>query len=733
MRYIRLVVCLVVIFLTSLVIAQQQSSTAIIPHLIRLGGVLKDANNHPLGGTVGVTFSLYREQEGGSPLWMEAQNVRADASGHYTILLGATKPEGLPLELFTSGEARWLAVKADREPERERVLLVAVPYALKAADAEMLGGRPASAFQLAPSVSESTPATFGASTSASPTTNQNTRAGANATSLASVTGAGTTNFVPLWTSATNIGNSGIFQSTTRNIGIGNTNPAAKLDISGGAFIRGVLKLPSIGIATASAGAKSNPIDLVASSFNGSVVKAIDQTFRLQAESVANNTASPSGKLNLLFASGTLAPAETGVSFSSSGNVRALTGTFASSNSSQILSLTQNGTGAALVAFSAVNNGIVGQTTGAGRQNGVLGIGGSGSTFSIGVQGQSQSSNGSGVVGVSTGSTGIGVSGRTTGASGIGVSASATSTSGVTQGLFARVFSPSGVAGVFDNAGGGKILSLRNNGTEKLSVDGNGNLKAANVINGVTAGSGLAGGGTNGVVGLSLATNCASGQLLRWNGSAWACSNAGLGTVTTVNTDIGLIGGPITTSGTLRVDPGVVPFLNNENVFTAPQSFTPGATFGDGNGQVTIIPSSGVQITACEGCIGLTIIGSQHGGGGANIAGKVSAGSVFATTLLSGLKTTGGSNPTFDASLGNTQRITLTSNVASSALTNSNANQQLIFIICQDSVGGHTFAFPSNFRSVGTVSKGPNTCSVQSFIVDIDNTTVYAVAPMQAGQ
>ena len=34
-----------------------------------------DANGKPLTGIVGVTFYLYRDQQDGSPLWMETQNV----------------------------------------------------------------------------------------------------------------------------------------------------------------------------------------------------------------------------------------------------------------------------------------------------------------------------------------------------------------------------------------------------------------------------------------------------------------------------------------------------------------------------------------------------------------------------------------------------------------------------------------------------------------------------------
>ena len=76
-----------------------------------------------------------------------------DADGHYSVLMGATQNEGMPLDLFTSGEPRWLGVQFNRagEAEQPRVLLVSVPYALKSADADTLGGKPASAYLLAAS------------------------------------------------------------------------------------------------------------------------------------------------------------------------------------------------------------------------------------------------------------------------------------------------------------------------------------------------------------------------------------------------------------------------------------------------------------------------------------------------------------------------------------------------------------------------------------------------------
>jgi hypothetical protein len=108
---------------------------------------------------IGATFAIYSEQEGGTPLWTEDQNVELDANGNYTALLGATKNGGVPPELFAGGEARWLQVKfyAPGEVDLPRVLLVSVPYALKAGDADTLGGKPASAYLLAGSSTSAQP------------------------------------------------------------------------------------------------------------------------------------------------------------------------------------------------------------------------------------------------------------------------------------------------------------------------------------------------------------------------------------------------------------------------------------------------------------------------------------------------------------------------------------------------------------------------------------------------
>ena len=91
------------------------SPGAAVPRLVWFSGVLKDRLGQPLTGVQGVTFALYKEQQDTAALWLETQNVTADEQGRFTALFGATQPEGLPLDLFTSRQAQWLG-SAGRRP-----------------------------------------------------------------------------------------------------------------------------------------------------------------------------------------------------------------------------------------------------------------------------------------------------------------------------------------------------------------------------------------------------------------------------------------------------------------------------------------------------------------------------------------------------------------------------------------------------------------------------------------
>jgi hypothetical protein len=294
--------------------AQVTRSTpgAVVPRLVNFSGKSADQQGKPITGVVGVTFAIYKDQDGGSALWLESQNVQADAKGNYAAQLGATKPDGLPLDLFTSGEARWLGVTVNGGQEQPRILLLSVPYALKAADAETLGGLPPSAFVLA-----APPITTNASANSISSTSSSSAPPPNS----AITGLGSASFLPLWDTTRDIVSSALFQSgsgSSVKVGIATTAPASTLDVQGSTTVRGNLSLPATGTATSTAGKHSQTVTLTASSFNSGTNAAVAENFRWQAEPSGNNTTNPSGTLNLLFGTGSSNPAETGLKIGSTG-------------------------------------------------------------------------------------------------------------------------------------------------------------------------------------------------------------------------------------------------------------------------------------------------------------------------------------------------------------------------------------------------------------------------------
>jgi trimeric autotransporter adhesin len=392
------------------------SATAMVPRLVNFSGKATDQGK-PVAGMVGITFSIYSAQENGAPLWIETQNVQPDAKGNYTVQLGAATSEGLPLSLFSSGEARWLGVRVNSGEEQPRILLLSVPYALKAADAQTLGGLPASAFALAsPNVSTgaaSTPPSAPAQGSAPP-----------------VGGGGLQNYIPIWADNNDdLGNSILYQTgsgSSAKIGVNITKPLFTLDVNGQELVRGLFEMATTNYANKTKGFNSNPLNLESSAFNSSTDTYTLNHFQWQAEPTGNDTTTPGATLNLLYGTDPNQPAETGLNIANSGQI-----TFAKGQ-------TFPGTGT-----------ITGITT--------------------------------------------------------------------------------------------------------------------------ASGSGLSGGGTSGNLSLTLVTNCAGSQVLQWNGSVWACSSAGSGTITGVTAGTDLTGGGTSGNVTLNVDTTKVPQLNAANTFTGNQT------------------------------------------------------------------------------------------------------------------------------------------------------------------
>ncbi len=191
------------------------------PKLVRFSGSLQPTIGRTTGGVESVTLAVYREQSGGAPLWQEVQNADVDSEGRYSLLMGSTLNEGVPTELFASGEPRWLGVQVNRpgEVEQSRVLLVSVPYALKASDAETLGGKPASAYALA-----SGPTVAAANTAAGANGTSGSTAPVTTNAVKPRVSAGSPGFIGVFTNSTDLGNS-VIQQANGTIGVG-TFPGA---------------------------------------------------------------------------------------------------------------------------------------------------------------------------------------------------------------------------------------------------------------------------------------------------------------------------------------------------------------------------------------------------------------------------------------------------------------------------------------------------------------------------
>ena len=122
---------------------------------------------------------------------------------------------------------KWLGTTFDRpgEVEGPRVQLTSVPYTLRAADADTLGGRPASAYLLAPTSSDGQ--TTESAAGSGPMTASASGQQPSATPQAVLPG--TVNFLAKYVTAADVGDSAVFENLGR-VGIGTANPLDLLHV-----------------------------------------------------------------------------------------------------------------------------------------------------------------------------------------------------------------------------------------------------------------------------------------------------------------------------------------------------------------------------------------------------------------------------------------------------------------------------------------------------------------------
>ena len=93
-----------------------QPVLAAVDRVFRIGGVVPGV----AGPAETIGFAIFDSESGGLALWSEVQTVAVDSQGRYSVLLGSTDPAGLPVDLFATGEPRWLSTQVQRAGQAEQ-------------------------------------------------------------------------------------------------------------------------------------------------------------------------------------------------------------------------------------------------------------------------------------------------------------------------------------------------------------------------------------------------------------------------------------------------------------------------------------------------------------------------------------------------------------------------------------------------------------------------------------
>lgn len=300
-----------------------------VPLVVKFDTVVRELDGSFAAGSQNITFTLYPFQTGGDPIWSETQVVSLDSQGRLAVLLGSVSSFGVPASVFANGGPRWVGVTPNDGIERARIELVSVPYALKAADADTLGGKRSDEF-----VSAQQLGTF--------------LRGLNpAYSWPPIHG------LPL-PFPSPFGQLPVYEATTLNgpsfISVATTGPPLQVmsevvvqhlnvdllhGLSAAAFAKltannnfselqsfsGGIDLPADNPdSNIQGGLDSAPVDLQSSFLDPQTKSQVKQVFRWVSQPIPAANSGPSAQLSLLFGSGGAIPTSTGLSINSDGTI-----------------------------------------------------------------------------------------------------------------------------------------------------------------------------------------------------------------------------------------------------------------------------------------------------------------------------------------------------------------------------------------------------------------------------
>jgi hypothetical protein len=222
-KYTTLLV-LLISMISSIIIFSQS-----LPQTINYQGVLKDAAGVTVAnGDYNITFKIYDVSSAGTALWTETKLVNV-VDGIINTKLGSIAPITLPFD-----NAYWLGVTIAAGSElTPRTELASVPYSFISMNVpdESLTANKISDGQVVKSLNslkDNVNLVAGTNISITPSGNDLTinALGGSGT----IGGSGTTNYIPKFINEANIGNSVIFENSTR-IGLNEINPNYSLTIN----------------------------------------------------------------------------------------------------------------------------------------------------------------------------------------------------------------------------------------------------------------------------------------------------------------------------------------------------------------------------------------------------------------------------------------------------------------------------------------------------------------------
>ncbi len=108
-------------------LAGSREALASAPSVLGVTGAITSSGGAAPDGAYDLTFALYKDQSGGTPLWFEGPLTVGIKNGMFSANLGVTK--ALPPSVMAS--AAWVGIAVGQEPELARKQLTSVPFSVR--------------------------------------------------------------------------------------------------------------------------------------------------------------------------------------------------------------------------------------------------------------------------------------------------------------------------------------------------------------------------------------------------------------------------------------------------------------------------------------------------------------------------------------------------------------------------------------------------------------------------